>query len=85
VLQIGAEDVFVDVNGNGEAIVSRGELLAPDGALTVAVGDPIEATVVSLHPELRLSRKLLAGAGARESLRVPPRTACRSRARSRAS
>ncbi|HZR83727.1 MAG TPA: S1 RNA-binding domain-containing protein [Candidatus Binatia bacterium] len=70
VLQIGEEHVFVDVSGKGEAVIPRAELVGPDGALEVALGDPLEATVVAVQPELRLSRKLLAGAGAREMLRV---------------
>jgi small subunit ribosomal protein S1 len=74
VLQVGAEDVFVDVSGKGEAMISRAELVGEGGDLEVAVGDPIEATVVAVEPELRLSRKLLAGAHAREQLRVAAET-----------
>src|SRR5690606_6798294 len=70
VLQIGHEDVFVDVSGKGEGHIARGELLDDAGELTVKVGDTIEATVVDVQRELRLSRKLLAGAHARESLRA---------------
>lgn len=68
VLQIGAEDVFVDVQGKGEAQISRNELLDDAGNLAVSVGDEIEATVVAVQGELRLSRRLLAGAHARQML-----------------
>jgi small subunit ribosomal protein S1 len=70
VLQIGNDDVFVDVNGKGEGHIAKSELLGDDGELTVKVGDTIEATVVDVQRELRLSRKLLAGAHAREMLRA---------------
>lgn len=70
VLQIGADDVFVDVSGKGEGHIARSELLDESGELTVKVGDTIEATVVDVQRELRLSRKLLAGAHAREMLRA---------------
>jgi len=68
VIQIGHDDVFVDVNGKGEGQIARSELLDENGALSVAVGDTVEATVVQAQGELRLSRKLLAGAHAREML-----------------
>jgi len=70
VIQIGADDVFVDVNGKGEGQIARNELVDDTGALTVAIGDTVEATVVESQRELRLSRKLLAGAHAREMLRT---------------
>lgn len=70
VIQIGHDDVFVDVNGKGEGQIARSELLDESGALSVAVGDTVEATVVQAQGELRLSRKLLAGAHAREMLRA---------------
>ncbi len=70
VLQIGHDDVFVDVSGKGEGHIARSELLDDAGELTVKVGDTIEATVIEVQRELRLSRKLLAGAHARESLRA---------------
>ena len=70
VVQIGSEDVFVDVSGKGEAVIARAELLDDEGKLTVSVGDEIEATVVATQGELRLSRKLVAGQRAREMLQV---------------
>ncbi|MEW6268390.1 MAG: S1 RNA-binding domain-containing protein [Thermodesulfobacteriota bacterium] len=69
VIQIGAEDVFLDLGGKGEGHIARAELVDDTGALTVAVGDTVEATVVDVARELRVSRRLLAGAHAREMLR----------------
>src|SRR5262245_22668736 len=46
VLHIDDETVFVDVGSKGEALIDRAELVDAQGHLTVAVGDPIEATVV---------------------------------------
>jgi small subunit ribosomal protein S1 len=68
VIQIGAESVFVDVGGKGEAWIDRAELVDEDGRLRVAVGDEIEATVVSASEEVRLSSRLRQGAHAREAL-----------------
>ncbi|MGE0825790.1 MAG: S1 RNA-binding domain-containing protein [Candidatus Binatia bacterium] len=68
VLQIGADSVFVEIPGKGEAIIARAELEDESGTLQVAVGDEIEATVVSTETEIRLSRKLLKGAQARAML-----------------
>ncbi len=68
VIQVGADSVFVDVQGKGEAMIARAELEDDQGTLSVAVGDEIEATVLSTDGEIRLSRKLLKGAQAREML-----------------
>lgn len=70
VILIGAESVFVDVGGKGEAWIERGELTDAEGRLRVAVGDEVEATVVSTGDEVRLSHKLRQGARAREVLSV---------------
>jgi small subunit ribosomal protein S1 len=70
VIQITAEHVFVDVGGKGEAWIDRGELVDDQGRLRVAVGDEVEATVVSTGDEIRLSHKLRQGAQAREALAV---------------
>ena len=70
VIQIGAESVFVDVGSKGEAWIDRAELTDDEGRLTIAVGDEIEATVVSTRDEVRLSFKLRHGAQAREALAV---------------
>ena len=68
VLQIGADSVFIDVHGKGEGLIARAELENDDGSLQVAVGDELEATVLSTDGEIRLSRKLLKGAQARVML-----------------
>lgn len=70
VIQIGADSVFVAVQGKGEAFIARAELEDEHGALHVAVGDEIEATVVATDGEVRLSRKLLKGAQAREMIEM---------------
>ena len=74
VIQIGAESVFVDVGGKGEAWIERAELTDDDGRLTVGVGDEIEATVVSTREDVRLSFKVRQGAQAREALAVAAET-----------
>jgi small subunit ribosomal protein S1 len=70
VIQIGADSIFVDVQGKGEAMIARAELEDESGTLQVAVGDEVEATVLSTDGEVRLSRKLLKGAQAREMLQI---------------
>jgi small subunit ribosomal protein S1 len=62
VVAIGPEVAFIDVGGKGEATVDLDELKSPDGVLDVAVGDRIQATVVSTAGGLVLSRKLARGA-----------------------
>jgi small subunit ribosomal protein S1 len=74
VIQITAEHVFVDVGGKGEAWIDRGELLDEEGRLRVAVGDEVEATVVSTGDEIRLSHRLRQGAHAREALAAAAQT-----------
>ena len=70
IIQVGAETIFVDVRGKGEALIARGELEDAEGRLGVGVGDEIEATVISTGDEVRLSHKLLKGTQAREALEV---------------
>jgi small subunit ribosomal protein S1 len=74
VILIGAEAVFVDVGGKGEAWIERAELADDEGKLRVAVGDVIEATVVSTGDEVQLSHKLRQGAHARQALAVAAQT-----------
>ena len=62
IVAIGPEVAFVDVGGKGEATIEIAELKDDDGALEVAVGDRIQATVVSTVGGLTLSRKLVRGA-----------------------
>jgi small subunit ribosomal protein S1 len=70
IIQITGEHVFVDVGGKGEAWIDRAELTDDAGRLRLAVGDEVEATVVSTGDEVRLSHKLRQGAQAREALGV---------------
>jgi small subunit ribosomal protein S1 len=74
VIQVTAESVFVDVGSKGEAWIERAELTDADGKLKVAVGDEVEATVVSTGDEVRLSHKLRQGAQARQALAVAAQT-----------
>ena len=68
VIHVTAESVFVDVGGKGEAWIDRAELVDEEGRLRVAVGDEVEATVMSTGDEVRLSYKLRRGARARQAL-----------------
>lgn len=62
IVAIGKDVAFVNVGGKGEAQLDVEELKDADGALEVAVGDRIEAMVVSNDGGLTLSRKLARGA-----------------------
>jgi small subunit ribosomal protein S1 len=68
VVAVGAEVAFVDVGGKGEATIALDELRDADGALEVAVGDRIQAVVVSTDGGLTLSRKLARGAATAHQL-----------------
>ncbi len=74
VIHVGAESVFVDVGGKGEAWIDPAELADQHGRLRVSVGDEVEATVVSTGDEVRLSYKLRLGAHARETLAAAAET-----------
>ena len=56
------EVAFVNVGGKGEAVIEIAELKNDEGALEVAVGDRIQAMVVSTEGGLTLSRRLARGA-----------------------
>jgi small subunit ribosomal protein S1 len=56
IVAIGPEVAFVDVGGKGEAVIEIAELKDADGNLEVAVGDRIQAVLVSTAGGLRLSR-----------------------------
>ncbi|PYR04692.1 MAG: hypothetical protein DMG00_22930 [Acidobacteria bacterium] len=58
IVAIGPEVAFVDVGGKGEATIEIDELKDAKGELDVAVGDRIQAMVVSTEGGLALSRKL---------------------------
>src|SRR5215207_376597 len=68
IVAIGPEVAFVDVGGKGEAVIEIDELKDDDGNLEVAVGDRIQATVVSTLGGLTLSRKLALGAATARQL-----------------
>ena len=59
---------FVNVGGKGEAVIEIDELKDADGVLEVAVGDRIQAMVVSTEGGLTLSRKLARGAATARQL-----------------
>src|SRR5205814_2254187 len=62
IVGISAEVAFVNVGGKGEAVIDIAELKTDEGALEVAVGDRIQAIVVSTEGGLTLSRRLARGA-----------------------
>ena len=68
IVAIGPEVAFVDVGGKGEATIEVGELKDADGDLEVAVGDRIQAMVVSTVGGLTLSRTLARGAATARQL-----------------
>ena len=68
IVAIGPEVAFVDVGGKGEATIDIGELKDDEGDLDVAVGDRIQAMVVSTVGGLTLSRKLVRGAATARQL-----------------
>jgi small subunit ribosomal protein S1 len=62
IVAIGGESALVDVGSKSEAEIDIDELKDEDGDVEVAVGDRIQATVVSTAGGLKLSRKLALGA-----------------------
>jgi small subunit ribosomal protein S1 len=68
IIAIGPEVAFIDVGGKGEAVIEIDELKDEDGALEVAVGDRIQAMVVSTVGGLTLSRRLARGAATTRQL-----------------
>jgi small subunit ribosomal protein S1 len=68
IVAIGPEVAFIDVGGKGEATIEVDELKDADGDLEVAVGDRIQAMVVSTMGGLTLSRKLARGAATERQL-----------------
>lgn len=61
VLSIGAERAFVDLGSKSEGTIDVADLTDPEGHVTVAVGDPVEAVVLSRDDQ---SGTLLLGRGA---------------------
>src|SRR2546425_2233707 len=68
IVAIGPEVAFVDVGGKGEATIEIAELKDAEGDLEVAVGDRIQAVLVSTVGGLTLSRKLARGAATERQL-----------------
>lgn len=68
IVAIGPEVAFVDVGGKGEATIDLEELKDADGDVDVAVGDRIQAVVVSTSGGITLSRRLARGAASRQQL-----------------
>ena len=62
IVAIGPAVAFVDVGGKGEAVLDIAELKDEEGVIEVAVGERIQAVVVSTSGGLTLSRKLVRGA-----------------------
>jgi small subunit ribosomal protein S1 len=74
IVAIGPEVAFVDVGGKGEATIELAELKDANGDLEVAVGDRIQAMVVSTMGGLALSRRLARGAATERQLEDAFRT-----------
>ena len=68
IVAIGPEVAFVNVGGKGEAMIEIDELKDAEGDLEVAVGDRIQAVVVSTEGGLTLSRRLARGAASLRQL-----------------
>ncbi len=74
IVAIGPEVAFVDVGGKGEATIDVDELKDADGDIEAAVGDRIQAMVVSTTGGLTLSRRLARGAATDRQLEDAFRT-----------
>ena len=68
IVAIGPDVAFVDVGGKGEATIEIAELKDADGKLEIAVGDRVQAMVVSTVGGLTLSRRLALGAATARQL-----------------
>ncbi len=58
VVLVGDKHVFLDVGGKSEASIDLAEVINEDGDVSVEVGQKLEAYIVSVHPEVVLSRAL---------------------------
>jgi len=74
IVAIGPDVAFVDVGGKGEATIDVAELKDEDGDIEVAVGERIQAVVVSVAGGLQLSRRLARGAATNRQLEDAFRT-----------
>jgi len=68
IVAIGSEVAFVNVGGKGEAEIAVDELKDANGRIEVAVGERIQAIVVSTAGTLTLSRKLARRAASDQQL-----------------
>ena len=68
IVAIGPKVAFVSVGGKGEAEIDVAELKAEDGTLEVAVGDRLQAKVVSTSGGLTLSRRGVRNAATQREL-----------------
>jgi small subunit ribosomal protein S1 len=68
IVGIRSDVAFVDVGGKGEATIDLAELKDADGQLEAAVGDRIQAVVISTAGELALSRRLARSAATARQL-----------------
>ena len=68
IVAIGPEVALVSVGGKSEAVIEIDELKDDEGKLAVAIGDRIQAMVVSTSGGLKLSRKLALGAATARQL-----------------
>lgn len=72
VLSIGRDAVFVDLGGKDDGVLPIDEVRNPDGEITVAVGDEIQARVIEIDGKaggVVLRRALGRGPDGREELR----------------
>src|SRR5487761_2697608 len=62
VILVGRDAGFIEVDGKREAFIEAAELRAPDGTLSVKVGDTLAAQVVAVDEggQIRLGRSLTA-------------------------
>lgn len=74
IVAIGPDVAFVDVGGKGEATIDVAELKDEEGDIEVAVGDRVQAVVVSTAGGLTLSRRLARGAAGRQQLEAAYQT-----------
>jgi small subunit ribosomal protein S1 len=68
IVAIGPEVALIDVGRKGEAVMDIAELKNADGEFEAAVGDLVQAMVVSTSGGLTLSRKLAGGAASDQQL-----------------
>ena len=68
IVTIGAEVALIDVGGKSEAEIDVAELKDDEGDIEVALGDRIQAVVLSTAGGLKLSRRLARGAATSQQL-----------------